>query len=538
MSDRSIAMWRLNAAQRTALRQRLIELARVFGLPTEDDNRTPPELARDVCQAMAPLDPARAWLLEGVIAGRLPVMAEVQDCVRTAELDGVEAAFRAVVRRWSADPDEQSRAAVTIVTDQVLVDVHHTAQVDFATGIQRVTREVARRWWESDDVLLVGWRADLSGMRVLTAPERARAFHGGPAVPVPNDAAMVIPWRCTYVVPELAAEVRRAERLLAMAASSETTLQMIGHDLVPVTTAETSHSGLTPGFARNLAAARHARTIAPVSEASADEYRGWVKMLTGSGLPGPVIEPVLLPAEAPPAQPGQVERAAQRLLVGSLPLVLVVGSHEPRKNHLTVLHAAEILWREGYQFSLTFVGGNSWNSGAFTATLDRLAAQGRPVETISAASDDLLWGGYRVARFTVFPSINEGFGLPVAESLACGTPVVTSKYGAMKEIADQGGGAVLVDPRNDSDVAAGMRALLETDGLIDQLRSEAAARPNRTWDDYAAETWTVFLSGARRSGRRNRLNRCWADLADPPGEAVRPHPRGQLARGCGQAGVP
>jgi glycosyltransferase involved in cell wall biosynthesis len=221
-----------------------------------------------------------------------------------------------------------------------------------------------------------------------------------------------------------------------------------------------------------------------------------------------------------------------------LPLVLVVGSHEPRKNHLTVLHAAEILWREGYQFSLTFVGGNSWNSGAFMATLDRLAAQGRPVETISAASDDLLWGGYRVARFTVFPSINEGFGLPVAESLACGTPVVTSKYGAMKEIADQGGGAVLVDPRNDSDVAAGMRALLETDGLIDQLRSEAAARPNRTWDDYAAETWTVFLSGARRSGRRNRLNRCWADLADPPGEAVRPHPRGQLARGCGQAGVP
>jgi glycosyltransferase involved in cell wall biosynthesis len=486
---------RLRPRQRAALRQRLTELAKVFGADAADAGFELPALAERVCRAMEPLDSSRAWLLLSVIGGRLPVTGEVLECVRDAELDGVESALDTAVERWAADPSEESVALVTVVMDRVLVDVHHTAQVDFATGIQRVTREVARRWYQSDDMMIVGWRPDLSGMRALTSPEVSRAFHGGPSVTIPKDASMVVPWRCSYVVPELAAEVRRAERLLTMAACSETSLQMIGYDLVPVTTAETSHSGLTPGFARNLAAARHARVIAPISDAAAHEYRGWAKMLSGSGLPGPAIQPVLLPAEAPPPAPGQLERAAQRLLIGSLPLVLVVGSHEPRKNHLAVLHAAETLWREGREFSLTFIGGNSWNSDAFTATLNRMIAHGRPVETISAASDDLLWGAYRVARFSVFPSINEGFGLPVAESLACGTPVLTSNYGAMKEIADQGGGALLVDPRDDGDVAAGMRALLDGDDVLDRLRSEAAARRNKTWDDYAAETWSLFAPG-------------------------------------------
>ena len=74
----------------------------------------------------------------------------------------------------------------------------------------------------------------------------------------------------------------------------------------------------------------------------------------------------------------------------------------------------------------------------FPPALADLQADGRPVESLSAADDDLLWGAYRLARFTVFPSINEGFGLPVAESLGLGTPVITSNFGSMREIAEAG----------------------------------------------------------------------------------------------------
>jgi glycosyltransferase involved in cell wall biosynthesis len=203
---------------------------------------------------------------------------------------------------------------------------------------------------------------------------------------------------------------------------------------------------------------------------------------------------VPLPAEAPAADPDAVAAGNRRLQVGRLPLILVVGSHEPRKNHMAVLHAAELLWREGQQFSLTFIGGNAWHSEPFVHRFGQLVGTGRALESFTAATDELLWQAYRAARFTVFPSFNEGFGLPVAESLACGTPVVTSNFGSMKEIADAGGGALLIDPRDDHDLLDAMRTLLTDDHLHAELAGQARSRPPRTWDDYADEVWAALAS--------------------------------------------
>ena len=118
-------------------------------------------------------------------------------------------------------------------------------------------------------------------------------------------------------------------------------------------------------------------------------------------------------------------------------MVLCVGSHEPRKNHLAVLHAAELLWREGVAFSLVFVGGNAWRAERFVDQGRAAAGGGRPIVSVRALPDDLLWAAYRLAHCLIFPSLNEGFGLPVAEALASGTPVVTSEFGSMQEIAAQ-----------------------------------------------------------------------------------------------------
>ena len=95
--------------------------------------------------------------------------------------------------------------------------------------------------------------------------------------------------------------------------------------------------------------------------------------------------------------------------------------------------------------------------------------------SVRALSDDLLWAAYRLAHCVVFPSLNEGFGLPVAESLACGTPVVTSGFGSMREIARHGG-AILVDPRDDHDIAAGLRLML-TDRELHETLSRAGPGP-------------------------------------------------------------
>jgi glycosyltransferase involved in cell wall biosynthesis len=89
--------------------------------------------------------------------------------------------------------------------------------------------------------------------------------------------------------------------------------------------------------------------------------------------------------------------------------------------------------------------------------------------------------------------LHEGYGLPVAESLAYGTPALTTDYGSTAEIAAEGG-ALTVDPRDDDALVNAMRRLLTDDDLVTELEQAAGARPIRTWDDYARELWDVLAA--------------------------------------------
>jgi glycosyltransferase involved in cell wall biosynthesis len=233
---------------------------------------------------------------------------------------------------------------------------------------------------------------------------------------------------------------------------------------------------------------KHASRVAGISAAATREFRGFGDMLAAQGLPGPDVVECALPVEVPPGDGGPPT---------TRPLVVCIGSFEPRKNQLAVLHAAEQLWREGLDFELQFIGGGGYTT-EFDPLMVRLKAAGRPVRRRNAISDAELWQTLRSARFSVFLSLHEGFGLPVAESLACGTPCLTSEYGSTREIAD-GGGALVVDPLDDLAIAVQMRAMLTDDALLDSLRQAALRRPPRTWDDYARELWTALLpDGAPR----------------------------------------
>jgi glycosyltransferase involved in cell wall biosynthesis len=432
----------------------------------------------------------RLWLAHAALRGQLPTASDVERSRRTLALHRVETALDEIL----AAP--RSAGPVEIVTDAVLVDVEHTAQTDLATGIQRVARETVRRWRRDQPVVLMGWNKQQTAFRRLAPREAARAVGEVVGVGATSRAdgggGTLVPWGGSYVLPELAVERERTTRLLAMARYSATSTGVVGFDCVPLTSAETTALGMGSAFAGNLAAVREMDCVATISHGAAAEYRGWKQMLGGAGVTGPRIEPVPLPVEASLPQDSTIDAARSRLLIGSMPMVLCVGSHEPRKNHLAVLHAAELTWRAGVRFSLVFVGGNAWNSERFTRELDELRSAGRAVESISALSDEMLWAGYRLARCVVFPSLNEGFGLPVAEALACGTPVITSNFGSMAEIA-AAGGALQVDPRSDADLAAALHRLVTDDALHADLASQARARQGRTWDEYARELWSVLV---------------------------------------------
>ena len=301
-----------------------------------------------------------------------------------------------------------------------------------------------------------------------------------------------MPWKCTHLVAELPVEPGRTGRYQAFARFSGSTTGLIGHDCIPLTAGETVDDGMCLYFANFLAAAAHVDRIATISSAAESEFRGWRTMLAGTGLPGPDIYCIPEPVDAETPSDTALRQAHDLLAIGTLPIVLAVGSHEPRKNHLALLHAAELLWREGLLFTLVFVGGSSWKSAAFDTQLEALRSAGRPVQIIRALPDDLLWAAYRQAYCTVFASLHEGYGLPVAESLASGTPVITSNFGSMRDLASRGG-ALLVDPRQDHQLTDALRQLLLDRPLRDRLAAEAATIPRRTWDDYATDTWNYLV---------------------------------------------
>ena len=381
------------------------------------------------------------------------------------------------------------------------MDVTHTVSNSLHTGIQRVVRETVSRWIDAGlPVDLVHFNFAARSQRLLSQSEYQRMSgwrdHLGRSgakmstrVPVEASGDVLVPWQCRFVVPELIADPERcsAYRVLGTA-SVLRSLSFVGYDLIPIVAADTVADGMPGSFADYLSIVKHADRISAISRTSAAGFRAFAEMTASEGLRKPDVAAHALPIEARHVGPETIGSARRSLGIGDGPLVVAVGSHEPRKNHLAVLEAAERLWIGGRTFELLFIGGSGWKSGDFDELVARLVSTGRPIIVRKRCTEVELWAAYFLARFTVFPSLLEGFGLPVAESLASGTPAITSAHGSMAEIAE-GGGCLVVDPRDVDSLESAMSRLLQDDRLLERLRLEATSRRSVTWDDYADELW-------------------------------------------------
>lgn len=197
------------------------------------------------------------------------------------------------------------------------------------------------------------------------------------------------------------------------------------------------------------------------------------------------VEPAFRPL---PAAEVAAFRAAQQL---PDEFILRLGTIEPRKNVLGVLRAyAAWVNREANVPPLVVAGGKGWYYESVFDEVTRLGLAERVYFPGYVPQEELaLW--YNAAAMLVYPSFFEGFGLPVLEAMACGTPVITSNVSSLPEVA--GNAALQIDPNDEPALSRAMASLWADHDLRRQLREQGLARARTfSWQKTAQETQALY----------------------------------------------
>ncbi len=187
-----------------------------------------------------------------------------------------------------------------------------------------------------------------------------------------------------------------------------------------------------------------------------------------------------------PVSAQAVRSVRQRYRLDSF--ILTVGTLEPRKNLSRLLEAYALLEETPYQ--LVHAGPQGWLFDDVLAQVDRLGLRDK-VRFLGYVPLDDLVGLYNAASVFVYPSLYEGFGIPILEAMGCGCPVITSNVSAIPEVA--GDAAQLIDPYNVAELASAIRRVLDEPGLADTMREKGYAHDRLfSWERCAQETLDVY----------------------------------------------
>ena len=234
------------------------------------------------------------------------------------------------------------------------------------------------------------------------------------------------------------------------------------------------------------AVARRAAAIITVSQHAKREIVAWLHV-------PPEKVHVIYEAAAPTyrviGDGAELDRVRQRYGL-TQPFVLYVGTIEPRKNLTRLVTAFAQARRHCPDLELVLVGQLGWKYTSLLKAIEDLNL-GRAVRRLGYVPNEDLPALYNLARALAFPSLYEGFGLPVVEAMACGTPVLTSNGSSLAEIAANA--SYLIDPLDVVDIAHGLVCLATDDELHARLRCAGLARAAQfSWQQAATETVRVY----------------------------------------------
>ena len=382
----------------------------------------------------------------------------------------------------------------------LLIDVTCASADSANSGVVRVTRQLGAHLAANPALLCLFtyWDRAADTYRPLDAHRRGllRGFGG------PRDGALALTYGVTsdlearlerllfrdaiaqpiLLLPEVVLDGGLAARL-AWARSRSMPTAAILYDLIPVTHRPYCSHDVVQAFPDYLEGITCCDSVFAISQTTLHDFMTYAAR---HHLPRPhQAETVWLPGQF-----GAETRArSPRSIDPHGPIRIVcVSTLEPRKNHRTLIRAFRRLRAERPELDLrlTLIGNSYAGADDLADWVVGTAAEEPRLSWLGSRPDTEVAGIVGGAAFTVYPSLVEGFGLPILESLWLGTPVLCHEAGVMAELA-AGGGCLVADMSDEASVATSIAQLASDHDLRAQLATEATARSIADWRAYAVQ---------------------------------------------------
>ncbi len=245
--------------------------------------------------------------------------------------------------------------------------------------------------------------------------------------------------------------------------------------------------GQRASFYRARRTAWRARKVITISQHSAKD----IMSLYGLPLERIAVIPCGVSDDfRPNRDPRVVEELRRRIGLNADKYILFIGGADPRKNHATLVEAYAGRVEQLKPCTLVLVGDPVHRVGSYMNTVRTYGLEAKVVCPGRVSFEDLRVL-YSAADLFVFPSIYEGFGMPVLEAMACGAPVITSNTTSLPEVA--GDAAILVDPLDARELGEAMVRVLSDEKLREALREKGFERVKHfTWEQAARRTMEVY----------------------------------------------
>ncbi len=412
----------------------------------------------------------------------------------------------------------------------LIADVSNCSRDPANTGVTRVTRRLLAGLQEhcAVDIVFVWWDVDRRDYRLLDRTRQAfLSAYGGPRDrlsdvnadgPDGQTPGLLLDWMpalhrhdATMLIAEIPMD-GHAQHRIAWAKQRGLKTAAVLYDLIPVNHPEFCDPKISADFPDYLVGLTGVDTLVSISQTTMDDYMVHLKQ---NDLKAPQQCSVIwLPGQFgnhDRQKARTVRREAAEMIDMATPVavdgksvvntvrgkmgldrrrepieILCLSTIEPRKNHRRLLKAFSNLRerRPELDLKLTLIGNRYGGAPELAEFVEDCCAADPAITWKGFLSDEEIVEAFGRARFIAYPSLVEGFGLPILESIWMGRPCLCHDKGVMSELA-AGGGCLTVDMTDVDALSAALERLATDDELLEQLSKAVSSRHIDTWRDYA-----------------------------------------------------